>query len=239
VNKSEIRNQKSEGSRKIRNPKRKHLSIRFPFRISDFGFPSDFWFRISSFGRMFIIALCIAAPTALASDPDAPDAPEKPYRPLPSLFQWEVAGAPKDPIQTINRHLGRITGELADAKTNEPVQTQQKKAVADLDSVIKQLEDEMKQGGGSGSNPNPTKPMQKSILAGGPGGSGPLHDPKAGIKPWGDLSPKEREQIMQSQTEGFPAGYESVLSSYFNRLAQEKVNSEGNGEPATTQPSHP
>jgi hypothetical protein len=198
-----------------------------------------FGFGISGFSIAIAIATFFLAATTRASDPDSPDAPEKPYRPLPSLFQWEVAGAPKDPIQTINRHLGRITGELADAKTNEPVQTQQKKVIGDLDAVIKQIEDEMKQGGGAGSNPNPTRPMQKSILASGPGGSGPLHDPKAGVRPWGDLSPKEREQIMQSQTEGFPPGYESVLSSYFNRLAQEKVNSESNGEPATTQPSHP
>jgi hypothetical protein len=235
--KSEIRNQKSEGNSKPKIRKRIGRAQSSHFGFGIFFLPSDFWFRISGFCQALAIAIC--ALPVLASDPDSPDAPEKPYRPLPSLFQWEVAGAPKDPIQTINRHLGQISGELADAKTDQPVQTQQKKAIGDLDAIIKQIEEQMKQGSGSGSNPNPTRPMQKSILAGGPGGSGPLHDPKAGIKPWGDLSPKEREQVLQSQTEGFPPGYESVLSSYFNRLAQEKVTSESSGEPATTQPSHP
>jgi hypothetical protein len=236
--KSEIRNQKSEGNPKpeIRKKTRRTECSRFGFLA--FFIPSDFWFRISGLSRVLAITTLICVSPSLASDPDEPAA-EPPYRPLPSLFQWEVAGAPKDPIQTINRHLGRISGELADAKTDQPVQTQQKKVIGDLDAVIKQIEEQMKQGGNGGANPNPTSPMQKSVLAGGPGGSGPLHDPKAGIKPWGDLSPKEREQILQSQTEGFPPGYESVLSSYFNRLAQEKVNSESNGESATTKPSHP
>jgi hypothetical protein len=174
----------------------------------------------------------------------ADDAPAKPYHALPSLYRWEAAGAPKDPISSIDRHVGRIVGELADAKTDLPVQYQQKKVVGELDTIIKQLEEQMKSGSGSGSNPNPTKPMQKSQIAGGPGGSGPLHDPKAGSHAWGDLPAKEREQILQSQTEGFPPGYEQVLSSYYNRLAQEKVSSDnGTTAPAangpTTQPANP
>jgi hypothetical protein len=195
--------------------------------------------------KTFTLALLSLATAALAADAPSGDAPAKPYHPLPSLYQWDIAGAPKDPIATVDRHIGRIVGELADAKTDVPVQTQQKKVVSDLDTLIKQLEEQMKQGGGSGSNPNPTKPMQKSILAGGPGGSGPLHDPKAGTHTWGDLPAKEREQILQSQTEGFPPGYESVLSSYFNRLAQEKVGSDtpAASNPAvtgpTTQPTNP
>jgi hypothetical protein len=98
----------------------------------------------------------------------------------------------------------------------------------------------MKKSGSGGNNPSPSKPMPKSILAKGPGGSGPLHDPKSGTKQWGDLSPKEREQITQSQTEGFPPGYESVLSSYYNRLAQEKVGADNSAvEGPTTRPVGP
>ncbi len=183
-----------------------------------------------------MLALSLAA-IAVADD-DAGNPPAKPYRPIPSLYEWEVGGAQQDPIDSVNRHVGRIVGELADAKTDVPVQTQQKKVVGELDTMIKQLEAQMKESGGSGSNPNPTRPMNKSQLAKGPGGSGPLHDPKAGNRAWGDLPPKEREQILQSQTEGFPPGYESVLSSYYNRLAQEKVTSD-TAETPSTQPAKP
>jgi hypothetical protein len=134
--------------------------------------------------------------------------------------------------------MGHIVDDLSDQKTDLPVQTKQKEVVGELDTIIKQLEEQMKSGNGGG-NPNPTKPMTKSILAKGPGGSGPLHDPRAGTHQWGDLSPKEREQITQSQTEGFPPGYEAVLSSYYNRLAQEKVASESNEQGPTTRPTRP
>jgi hypothetical protein len=161
-----------------------------------------------------------------------------PHHPLPSLLQWEAAGARMDPIQSIDHHMGHIVDDLSDQKTDLPVQTKQKQVVGELDTLIKQMEAQMKSGSGGG-NPNPTQPMQKSVLAKGPGGSGPLHDPRSGTKQWGDLSPKEREQITQSQTEGFPAGYEAVLSSYYNRLAQEKVSSETPVEGPTTKPVGP
>jgi hypothetical protein len=223
-------NPKSETD--IQAPKR-------PFRVSGFAV-QEIRMRISVVAAILFVAM---GSIALADD-----APAKPYHPLPSLYNWEAAGAPKDPIGSIDRHVGRIVGELAEAKTDLPVQYQQKKVVSELDTIIKQLEEQMKAGGGSGSNPNPTSPMQKSILAGGPGGSGPLHDPKAGSHAWGDLPAKEREQILQSQTEGFPPGYEQVLSSYYNRLAQEKVSSDNSGGPSpsapaangpTTQPTNP
>ena len=68
--------------------------------------------------------------------------------------------------------------------------------------------------------------------------SGPLHDAQAGTRVWGQLPPKEREKILQSQTEGFPAGYESVLANYYSRLAQEQVAGE-NAIGPTTQPVAP
>jgi hypothetical protein len=62
-----------------------------------------------------------------------------------------------------------------------------------------------------------------------------MHDPKAGTRTWGQLPPKQREQILQSQNEGFPAGFESILSSYYKRLAQE----DGAAASPTTQPQSP
>jgi hypothetical protein len=102
--------------------------------------------------------------------------------------------------------------------------------------LIKELEEQTK-GGNGGGNPNPTKPMTKSVITGGPGGSGPLHDAQAGTKQWGELPPKDRDQILQSQTEGFPPGYESVLASYYSRLAEMEVAPDSSG-PAT-QPAKP
>jgi hypothetical protein len=76
-------------------------------------------------------------------------------------------------------------------------------------------------GGGGGANP--TRPLNDSIIAKGPGGQGAMVDPKQGDKQWASLPPKQREQILQSQTEGFPPGYERILQSYYQRLSEEKV----------------
>ncbi len=178
--------------------------------------------------NLLVFCILIGVSSIVHADNDPKKQP-----PLPSLLQWEAQGARRDPIDSIDRHIGHIVGDLSDFKTDAPVQEKQKQVVGELDTIIKQIEEQLKAGGGSGSNPNPTKPMSKSMLAKGPGGSGPLHDPRAGGDKWGQLSPKQREQITQSQTEGFPPGYESVLASYYNRLAQEQVDN-----PAT-QPTKP
>jgi len=79
-NKSEIRRPergnpksegpKSEGNPKARNPKRERCGARCCFRISDFGFLSDFGFRISDFFRPFhamsVIVILILASLSLA-----------------------------------------------------------------------------------------------------------------------------------------------------------------------------
>jgi hypothetical protein len=164
------------------------------------------------------------------------DAPVQ-HRPLPSLMQWEAGGAQKDPIMSIDHKMGHIVDDLSEQKTDQPVQSQQKQVIADLDTIIKQMEQQQKSG--TSTKKNGRKPAEKSTLAKGPGGQGPLHDPKAGTQDWAKLSAKEREQITQSQTEGFPPGYEAVLSSYYSRLAAEKVADEGGAAPAgpTTQPA--
>ena len=145
-----------------------------------------------------------------------------------------------DPIGALAAQMGHIVGDLGNIQTDKPVQISQHEVLTSLDSIIKELEKQTK-GGGSGSNPNPTKPMQHSTLAKGPGGQGPLHDAASGTRVWGQLPAKEREQILQSQTEGFPPGYEAVLSSYYSRLAHTETGTAAGGQVAgpATQPGTP
>lgn len=172
-----------------------------------------------------------AAAATVSADSETTVAPT--FKPYPSVLKWVAAGGPKDPIEAIDVHMGDIVGDLGDGNTEQPVQEKQKHVVGEFDALIKQLEQQCKSGG-SGANPNPTKPMTKSQLAKGPGGSGPLHDPLAGTKTFATLPPKDRDQVLQSRTEGFPPGFESVLASYYARLAAEQVN---NGETVDKTPA--
>lgn len=158
---------------------------------------------------------------------------QDPAQPTPEEQQ-----AQGDPLTSIIGYMSDASSGLGQFRTDRPVQGKQQAAVQDLDVLIKKIEEEMK-GGNGGGNPNPTRPMQASVIAKGPGGSGPLHDPHAGTKSWGELPAKEREQILQSQTEGFPAGFENVLASYYQRLAQEKVSDGSGDKPADASPTAP
>jgi len=141
------------------------------------------------------------------------------------------SGGGGDPIGPLADQMDDIGHDLGHLQTGPPVQTKEKSVVASLDELIKELEKQTS-GGGTGSNPNPTNPAQRSTLAKGPGGQGPLHDPHAGTRVWGQLPPKQREQILQSQTEGFPPGYESVLSSYYSQLAHGQTGPDAGGSDA-------
>ncbi len=153
-----------------------------------------------------------------------------------------VAGREEDPLKFISKDMQVIVGDLDKFQTDKPVQAKQERVVSELDILIQKLQKACKSGGAASLNPS--RPKNDSVLGQGPGGIRDLHDPKAGEKKWGDLPPKQRDQILQSKTEGFPPGYEALLQSYYRRLAQEQVSGEA-AAPAsaiaapTTAPSAP
>ena len=168
--------------------------------------------------------------------PEAPPpAPAQPAELAPPRSIYDVAfdearvGWMRDPLRHLEGDMSHCVGDLTAFKTDRPVQQRQDKIASRLDAIIRQLEKECSGGGGGGANP--TKPLSRSILAKGPGGQGEMHDPKAGDKQWASLPPKQREQILQSRTEGFPPGFESLLQSYYQRLAQEQLGESDAGGP--------
>jgi hypothetical protein len=173
----------------------------------------------------------VAAPAGAAGQVEHaeqdPAAPEQPAELLPPRSIYDAAfdearvGWMRDPLRHIEGDMSHCVGELTAFKTDRPVQQRQDKIADRLDAIIKQLEKECSGGGGGGANPS--SPLARSTLAKGPGGQGEMHDPKAGDKQWAGLPPKQREQILQSRTEGFPPGFESLLQSYYQRLAQEQL----------------
>jgi hypothetical protein len=141
----------------------------------------------------------------------------------------------EDPLAAITEKMTDVVGDLAELKTDHPVQEKQRQVIAKLDEIIMQLEKQKSKSGTGGGN-NPTKPMADSVIAKGPGGIGDLRDPKSGTRNINNLPAKERDAILQSKTEGFPPGYENLLQSYYQRLAQEKVNDDAAKTPARPNP---
>jgi hypothetical protein len=176
-----------------------------------------------------------AAGAAAATEPQPLKPPQSIYdQAFDNAYKKVTEGWLEDPLKFIHGDMTQSQGELADLKTGKPVQKVQNQAVTRLDAVIKLLD---KQCNGAGGGANPTKPLNQTKVVSGPGGQGEMHDPKAGDKQWASLPPKQREQILQSKTQGFPPGFESILQSYYERLAQEQVEDAGAATPAAAAPA--
>jgi hypothetical protein len=129
--------------------------------------------------------------------------------------------ATADPLGGLALEMEQVVIDLSGFSTDEPVQGAQKQIVSKLDTLIEELEKESEQSRGGTSSANPTRPLNDSIIKGGPGGIGDLHAARKTGKQWAELPPHERERIVQSMTEGFPAHYQKILERYYKRLAEE------------------
>jgi hypothetical protein len=139
----------------------------------------------------------------------------------PTACGQEIAAV--NPILDVAMDMDAVVVRLAKTITGEPTQAKQKTVIKKLDDLIAQLEKECaacRAAGASGANP--TRPLADSRIIGGPGGIGDLHAARVAGKKWGELPPHERDRILQSMTEGFPAHYQTILERYFRRLAEEK-----------------
>jgi len=128
----------------------------------------------------------------------------------------------QNPITGIATKMTGVAGDLSKKETGEPVQTQQKDIVRDLDELIANLERQCQACRGGIKRNNPNRGMRDSMISRGTGGIGDLTNPAESAKDWAKLSPRERDRILQSMSEGFPPEYRTVLERYYRRLAEEK-----------------
>lgn len=150
---------------------------------------------LRNLGVATLLAGLLAAPPAMADDVKATDIADK---------------------------MGGVVDDLGRKQTGEPVQGEQKAIVRDLDDLIASLEKQCEACRNGIKRNNPKTGMRDSMISSGTGGIGTLINPDEGGKDWGKLSDRERDRILQSQTEGFPPEYRTVLERYYRRLAEEK-----------------
>lgn len=126
-----------------------------------------------------------------------------------------------DPLGEIALEMDSVVIDLSGHATGKRTQKKQKEIVGKLDVLIARLEEEAQSMGSGASGANPNRPLADSQIMGGPGGIGDLHAARKTGKQWGELPPHQRDRIVQSLTEGFPAHYQKILERYYKRLAEE------------------
>lgn len=142
-----------------------------------------------------------------------------------------------DPIGSIALDMEEVVIDLSGMATGQPTQESQKQIVGKLEKLIEELEQQSQSMQGGASGPNPNRPAADSVIKGGPGGIGDLHAARRMGKQWAELPPHERDRIVQSMTEGFPAHYQKILERYYKRLAEEKPAGAETDAPGDENPS--
>jgi len=193
--------------------------------------------------RMNLLAIATAMAIPLAgiavrmASADPPDGPATKkladeFDLIPKLLSSPAKShSDGDPLRTIARRMSVVHGDLNQFDTGQPVQTREKQIVRSLDELIAALERHCS-GLGRGNRPNGGR--RDSVIANGDPSIGDLHGVNPNARQWSQLPPKLRSEILQSKTDGFPPGYESLLQSYYQQLAEEKSADE---KPASDKPA--
>lgn len=166
---------------------------------------------------------------------DVAEAPER-YKMVATLMFFDMQGWKDDDkdLSQIARLMDNSERRLDLGRPGPKTQDIQKKIVFRLDELIKDLENQCKNGGqcqcpGGGSQPGPgsnqpTAPMPDSQIA---NNSGPgVVDAKKLqhlAQNWGKLPEKERAKAMMELTKDLPPRYREVIENYFKTLARSQT----------------
>jgi hypothetical protein len=124
--------------------------------------------------------------------------------------------------------MADIRRRLALARAGKRVRDQEDAVIAKLEKMIDELEKQrqmrrQQQARQSGSGRQPNQPMQDSMPAQlhGPGEVDPKQIGKK--DGWGNLPPKQRQEVLQQIGRDLPAHFRETIEEYFKRLAEDNI----------------
>lgn len=146
------------------------------------------------------------------------------YETLGRLMEADLKPLKPDSLDEVSRLMDDVERRLGLGRAGRRVRQQEDDVIAKLDKMIKEIEERRKQQAqqaGAAGGAAPSNPMPDSMPG---GGSGPGEvDPKrtGSQSGWGNLPPKERQEVLQQISKGLPAHYRDVIEEYFRKLARE------------------
>jgi hypothetical protein len=169
---------------------------------------------------------CLAAVTKLLEHES--ELPRR-YVTLARLMEADIKPLKADSLDEIARLMEDVRRRLALARAGKTVRDEEDQIVNKLEKMIEELEkqrQQQQQQRQQASNPRgkrPNNPLDDSKAAElkAPGEV----DPKSVGKRdgWGNLPPKERQEVLQQIGRELPAHFRETIEEYFKRLAQDGV----------------
>jgi hypothetical protein len=167
---------------------------------------------------------------------DVADSPER-YRTVGILMAFDMQQWKEKGLDDIARRMNAVKDRLEILRGGEKTQKMEKDVVFRLDEIIKELENQRKNGGKSnggncppggdkdGDKPNDTvqssRPAPDSMIIGG-AGAGKIDMKKLNdvATKWGKLPEKDRAEAMKDLTRDLPPEQRATVEKFFEQLAK-------------------
>jgi hypothetical protein len=148
------------------------------------------------------------------------------YSQLARLMEADLKPLKPDTLDEIARLMADVQRRLDLARAGKKVRDEEESIVAKLEKLIeekeKQQQQQQQQAQAQGNQSS--NPAQSSTPAGGPRAKGEVDPKDIGKKDgWGNLPPKERQEVLQQIGRELPAHFRETIEEYFKRLAQDGV----------------
>lgn len=165
---------------------------------------------------------CLAAVTKLLENER--EIPKR-YLTLARLIEADVKPLKPDSLDEVSRLMADVGRRLTLARAGKKVRDEEDEIIKKLEKMIEEMEQQQQQQqqAGSSGSPTPSSPLQDSRT--------PSMKSKGEVDPknigkkdgWGNLSPKDRQEVLQQIGRELPAHFRETIEEYFKRLAQDGV----------------
>ncbi|HUE73623.1 MAG TPA: hypothetical protein VMP01_22285 [Pirellulaceae bacterium] len=165
---------------------------------------------------------CLAAVTRLMENEN--EIPKR-YATVARLMEADLKPLKTDSLDEISRLMADVGRRLTLARAGKKVRDEEEEIIKKLEKMIEEMEQQQQQQQqqASSGSPRPSSPLQDSRTPS-MRGKGEVDQKNIGKKDgWGNLPPKDRQEVLQQIGRELPAHFRETIEEYFKRLAQDGV----------------
>jgi hypothetical protein len=148
---------------------------------------------------------------------------------MADLMQADLSALKDESLDHIARRMRDTERRLDLGHAGKKVRGVEDGIIASLDKMIDDLEKQAQAGGGGGGGSRmgrggrqSSSPAPDSGILTGKGPGNVDKKPIGNKANWGDLPPKDRQEVLQAIGKEFPSHFRDVIEQYFKKLASDQ-----------------